>query len=60
LEPRTRQLIAIDVGDYDASRKVIEELEEKNRSKLSYIFTTHHHWDHSRGNLKWKEARPDL
>jgi hypothetical protein len=28
LEPRTRNLIAIDVGDFDTSKKVIEELEK--------------------------------
>jgi hypothetical protein len=28
LEPRTRNLIAVDVGDYEASAKVIAELEQ--------------------------------
>lgn len=58
MDPRTRKLIAIDVGDYEASRKVIEELEQRNRTELAYILSTHHHNDHVGANLRWKEARP--
>lgn len=60
LEPRTRGLIAIDVGEYEASRKVIEELEKQNRTRLTHILSTHHHGDHIGGNLKWREARPEV
>ena len=60
LEPRTRKLIAIDVGDYESSSKVIQELERENKTQLSHIFSTHGHSDHVGGNLKWKEARPGV
>jgi hydroxyacylglutathione hydrolase len=60
VEPRTRQLIAIDMGESEVSRKVIEELEAQNRTKLTHIFNTHHHSDHIGGNLFWKEARPNI
>jgi len=47
LEPRTRKLILVDAGDFEASRNVVKEVEAQQRgSKLAYIFTTHHHGDH--------------
>lgn len=60
LEPRTRQLIAVDVGDFEASNKVISEIEKREGAKLRYILTTHHHGDHTGGNKRWKEARKDV
>jgi len=60
MEPRTRQLIAVDVGDFSASFKVISELEKTHRTELKYILSTHHHDDHVGGNIKWKELRPNL
>ena len=53
VEPRTRGLIAVDVGDFESSYKVIRELERENRSELKYILSTHHHSDHVGGNMKW-------
>jgi hydroxyacylglutathione hydrolase len=47
------------VGDYEASAKVITELEQTQRAQLRYILTTHHHWDHQGGNKRWKEERGD-
>lgn len=48
------------MGDFEASKKVIEELEKQHRTKLSHILSTHHHGDHVGANLKWKEARPGV
>lgn len=59
-EPKNNTLIAVDVGNYEASRNVIEKLEEKKEAKLSHIFCTHHHHDHIGGNTEWKMARPDV
>jgi glyoxylase-like metal-dependent hydrolase (beta-lactamase superfamily II) len=55
LEPRTKALIAIDIGEYDVSEKVVTELEKRHNTQLKYIFSTHHHDAHVGGNLKWKE-----
>ena len=60
VEPRTRSLIAVDIGDYEASKKVIGELERQNKSQLTHILTTHHHSDHSAGNDQWKIERPGV
>jgi glyoxylase-like metal-dependent hydrolase (beta-lactamase superfamily II) len=61
IEPRTRQLILIDAGDFDTSKKVVSEIEKQQRgARLSYILTTHHHNDHQGANLKWKEERPEV
>jgi glyoxylase-like metal-dependent hydrolase (beta-lactamase superfamily II) len=46
LEPSTRSLIAIDLGEFEISHKVITEIESSQRAKLKYILTTHHHGDH--------------
>ena len=59
-EPQTNALIAVDVGDTEQSGKVIRGLEKEFNTTLSYILTTHRHWDHVNGNLYWLEQRPDL
>ena len=46
LEPSTRSLIAIDLGEFEISHKVITEIETSQRAQLKYILTTHHHSDH--------------
>ena len=47
LEPRTRKLVLIDAGDFEASNKVVTEIEKQQKgAKLEYILTTHHHGDH--------------
>lgn len=46
MEPSTRSLIAIDLGEFEISHKVITEIETTQRAQLKYILTTHHHNDH--------------
>ena len=60
LEPKTKSLIAVDVGHFETSFKVISELERVHKTELKYIFSTHHHNDHVGANLQWKEVRPNL
>lgn len=60
LEPRTRALIAVDVGDFEASHKVVTEIEKVQKAQLKYILTTHHHEDHVGGNVEWKKHRPNV
>lgn len=57
MEPSTRSLIAIDLGEFEISHKVITEIETTQRAQLKYILTTHHHNDHQGGNKQWKELR---
>jgi glyoxylase-like metal-dependent hydrolase (beta-lactamase superfamily II) len=55
LEPRTRALLAFDTGSFEASKKVIEEIESTHKgSRLKYIMTTHRHDDHCGGNMRWR------
>jgi len=52
VEPKTKQILLVDPGDYEASKMVVEQLENKYwGAKLSYIFSTHSHPDHIGSNL---------
>lgn len=42
------------VVDPALAQPVLDELEENNWH-LSYVFNTHHHWDHTGGNLELKQ-----
>mmetsp|Transcript_4729 Transcript_4729/g.8082 ORF Transcript_4729/g.8082 Transcript_4729/m.8082 type:complete len:97 (+) Transcript_4729:193-483(+) len=57
MEPQTRELIAVDVGEFDKSYKIISELEKRHQTQLRYIFSTHRHHDHVGGNLQWAEEK---
>ena len=41
----------IDPGDFDTVQKFLN----KDNLKLDYILNTHHHWDHTGGNLKLQQ-----
>ena len=51
MEPRTRSLIAVDVGEFEVSYKAISEIEKRNKTELKYILSTHYHNDHVGANL---------
>ena len=59
-EPKTNQLVAIDVGCFESSKPVVEHLEKKFDTQLRYIFSTHKHDDHIGGNLQWAEHKKSL
>jgi glyoxylase-like metal-dependent hydrolase (beta-lactamase superfamily II) len=40
-----------DVGEFEKSFKIIQEIESRQKSRLKYIFSTHGHNDHVGGNL---------
>ena len=40
----------VDPGDYETVQNFLKQ----NQLKLDYILNTHHHWDHTGGNLKLK------
>ena len=60
MEPKTKQLIAVDTGCFKTSYKIISELERRHDTQLRYILSTHHHWDHVNGNLEWVEEKKKL
>jgi hydroxyacylglutathione hydrolase len=55
-----KNLIGVDLGEFDKSRKIVEKLESDLNAKLTHILTTHSHWDHAGGNKAWKEYRNDV
>jgi len=61
MEPSSKALIAVDVGHFESSHKVVTQLEERHPgAKLKYILSTHKHNDHIGGNLEWVKARPEV
>jgi glyoxylase-like metal-dependent hydrolase (beta-lactamase superfamily II) len=51
MEPQTKSLLAFDTGEFEKSSKIVEELENRHKAKLTHIFSTHKHDDHIGGNL---------
>lgn len=43
MEPETKQLFAIDTGDFKRSYEIITNIEKKYNASLRYILSTHHH-----------------
>eukprot|EP00559_Dactyliosolen_fragilissimus_P002183 CAMPEP_0184857638 /NCGR_PEP_ID=MMETSP0580-20130426/2789_1 /TAXON_ID=1118495 /ORGANISM="Dactyliosolen fragilissimus" /LENGTH=269 /DNA_ID=CAMNT_0027353347 /DNA_START=207 /DNA_END=1016 /DNA_ORIENTATION=- len=50
-DPATGETAAVDTPDAEVYQKELE----KRGWKLTHIFNTHHHWDHTGGNLKLKK-----
>ena len=50
-DQREQKTAVIDPGDF----KPVDYFLTKNNLKLDLILNTHHHWDHTGGNLKLKE-----
>ena len=59
-DSKEKNLVGIDFGEFEKSKKIVEGLEYKLNSRLKYLLTTHSHWDHCGGNKQWKEYRKDL
>ncbi len=59
MEPKTKQLIAIDTGEFDKSSNIVKQLEKTHSTRLTHILSTHHHSDHIGGNLEWLRERPN-
>lgn len=51
LSPETEETALVDCGEADPVLAKLNEL----GLKLDYLFSTHHHWDHTDGNLEIKE-----
>jgi len=51
MEPKTKQLIAIDTGEFDKSSNIVNQLEKTQGARLTHILSTHKHSDHIGGNL---------
>ena len=47
-------MLAIDSQFPDTSPHLIEELRKASTSPIRYLLNTHHHGDHSSGNIAWK------
>ena len=60
MEPSTRELIAVDTGDFESSERMVQQIEHKFGARLKYILSTHHHHDHVGANLQWKLSRPEV
>ena len=51
VDNKKNKTAVVDPGDFDT----VQNFLDKNNLKLDYILNTHHHWDHTGGNLKLKE-----
>ncbi|XP_027967434.1 hydroxyacylglutathione hydrolase-like protein isoform X5 [Eumetopias jubatus] len=56
IEERTREAVAVDV----AVPKRLLEIVGREGVSLTTVLTTHHHWDHARGNVELARLRPGL
>ncbi|KAF5928229.1 hydroxyacylglutathione hydrolase-like protein isoform X1 [Diceros bicornis minor] len=56
IEEHTREAVAVDV----AVPKRLLEIVGREGVSLTTVLTTHHHWDHSRGNAELARLRPGL
>ena len=50
-ETETNTVAVVDPSEYEPINNFIE----KNLKKIDYIFNTHHHFDHTGGNLNLKK-----
>jgi hypothetical protein len=41
MEPKTKQLIAIDTGEFDKSSTIVKQLEKSHNARLTHILSTH-------------------
>ncbi|XP_076434241.1 hydroxyacylglutathione hydrolase-like protein isoform X6 [Peromyscus maniculatus bairdii] len=56
IEEHTREAVAVDV----AVPKRLLEIAGREGVSLTTVLTTHHHWDHTRGNAELAHLRPGL
>lgn len=56
IEERTREAVAVDV----AVPKRLLEIVGREGVSLTTVLTTHHHWDHARGNAELARLLPGL
>ncbi|XP_052614738.1 hydroxyacylglutathione hydrolase-like protein isoform X2 [Peromyscus californicus insignis] len=56
IEEHTREAVAVDV----AVPKRLLEIAGREGVSLTTVLTTHHHWDHTRGNAELVHLRPGL
>ncbi|XP_077762117.1 hydroxyacylglutathione hydrolase-like protein isoform X1 [Canis aureus] len=56
IDERTREAVAVDV----AVPKRLLEIVGREGVSLTTVLTTHHHWDHARGNAELARLRPGL
>ncbi|XP_069426829.1 hydroxyacylglutathione hydrolase-like protein isoform X10 [Ovis canadensis] len=56
IEERTREAVAVDV----AVPKRLLEIVGREGASLTTVLTTHHHWDHARGNAELARLLPGL
>ncbi|XP_021492858.1 hydroxyacylglutathione hydrolase-like protein isoform X3 [Meriones unguiculatus] len=56
IEEQTREAVAVDV----AVSKRLLEIANREGVSLTTVLTTHHHWDHTRGNAELAHLQPGL
>lgn len=56
IEEHTREAVAVDV----AVAKRVLEIASREGVSLTAGLTTHHHWDHARGNEELTQVQPGL
>ncbi|MBD0333240.1 MAG: MBL fold metallo-hydrolase [Chitinophagaceae bacterium] len=50
----TRSIVVVDAQFPDQSKHLIEELKKRSEKPFRYLINTHHHLDHTAGNISFK------
>lgn len=60
LDKRTKQIVAIDCGDFQTCRFHIEKLMQQESATFTHLFLTHSHEKHCAGYRDWQAVLPSL
>lgn len=60
LDKRTKQIVAIDCGDFKTCKYHVDKLVKQEKATFTHLFLTHSHEKHCAGYRDWQSALPTL